>query len=223
VRMSDWRRFFGALLTGLLLLMAALLLGGCGNSNTWHQKLTVTVETPEGVKSASSIVSVTMHDTKGYEWMTLPEARGARYELTGEAVVLELAPGRYLFALLKGLPYATNVIFPDEPPVETAPRLADMRASRELSSKQYPLMVTFADIDDPASVARVDPDDLAANFGPGYALSSITLAITDEPVTKGRVEAVLGWLGNKQLFERIWPSLNSDIRSLLSSVNWKKG
>ena len=47
-----------------------------------------------------------------------------------------------------------------------------------------------------------DPDDLAAHFGPGYALSSITLAITDEPVTKGRVEAVLGWLEayeNKQL------------------------
>ena len=55
--------------------------------------------------------------------------------------------------------------------------------------------------DDPASVARVDPTDLAASFGPGYALSSITLAITDEPVTKGRVEAVLGWLtdvGRKQ-------------------------
>lgn len=174
-------------------LMAALLLGGCGNSNTWHQKLTVTVETPEGAKSASSVVSLTMHDTKGYEWMTLPEARGARYELTGEAVVLELAPGRYLFTLLKGLPDATNVFFPDEPPVETAPALADMRTSLALPAAKYPLMVTFADITDPASVQRVDPDDLAASFGEGYALSSITLAITDEKVTRGRVEAVLGW------------------------------
>ena len=188
--MSDWHVFW----RGLVLALAAAGLAGCGDSNTWHQKLTVTVETPKGIKSASSVVSVTMHDTTGNDWMTLPEARGARYELTGEAVVLELAPGRYLLALLKGLPYATNVIFPDEPPVEIAPALADMRASRELSPKQYPLLVTFADIDDPASVARVDPDDLAAHFGPGYALSSITLAITDEPVTKGRVEAVLGWL-----------------------------
>ena len=176
------------------LAFAAYLLAGCGNSNAWHQKLIVTVETPDGVKTGSSVVPVGLHDTTGNEWMTFPEARGARYELTGEAVVLELAPGRYLFALLKGLPYATNALFPDEPPVETAPRLADMRASRELSPKQYPLMVTFADINDPASVARVGPDALAAHFGPGYALSSITLAITDEPVTKGRVEAVLGWL-----------------------------
>ncbi|MGJ8573382.1 MAG: hypothetical protein ACSHXI_22075 [Hoeflea sp.] len=177
-----------------VLLIAGLLLGGCGNYNAWHQKLFVTVETPDGVKTGSSVVLVGLHDTTGNEWMTLPQARGARYELTGEAVVLELAPGRYLFALLKGLPYATNVFFPDEPPVETAPALAEMRASRELSPKQYPLLVTFADIDDPASVQRVDPDDLAAHFGPGYALSSITLAITDEKVTKGRVEAVLGWL-----------------------------
>ncbi|MEM5492082.1 hypothetical protein [Hoeflea sp. AS16] len=177
------------------LAFAACLLAGCGNSNTWHQKLTVTVETPKGIKSASSVVSVTMHDTTGNEWMILPEARGARYELTGEAVVLEVAPGRYLFALLKGLPCATNVFFFDEPPVETAQRLADMRASRELSPKQYPLLVTFADNDNPASVARVDPTDLAASFGPGYALTSIKMAITDETVTKGRVEAVLGWLG----------------------------
>jgi hypothetical protein len=44
--------------------------------------------------------------------------------------------------------------------------------STELPREPYrPLLVTFADINDPASVQRVDPDDLAASFGPGYALS----------------------------------------------------
>tara|TARA_R110002020_G_scaffold6361_8_gene26874 strand:+ start:2085 stop:2747 length:663 start_codon:yes stop_codon:yes gene_type:complete len=210
----------------VVLLMAGLLLGGCGNSSTWHQKLTVTVETPEGGKAASSVVSVTLRDTKGYEWMTLPEARGARYELTGEAVVLELAPGRYLFALLPGLPFATKVFFPDEPPVETAPKLAGMRASRELTPTQYPLLVTFADIEDPASVARVDPDDLAASFGEGYALSAITLAITDEKVTKGRVEAVLGWLGD--IKGRIKPTDKKyadelDLEETLYSIDFVRG
>ncbi len=220
--MSDWRGFWRV----LVLALAVAGLTGCGSSNTWYQKLTVTVETPEGAKSASSVVSVTMHDTKGNEWLTLPQARGARYELTGEAVVLELAPGRYLFALLKGLPYATNALFPDEPPVETAPRLADMRASRDLSPKQYPLLVTFSDIEDPASVARVDPDDLAATFGPGYALASITLAITDEPVTKGRVEAVLGWLGD--IKGRIKPTDKKyadelDVEETLYSIDFVRG
>jgi hypothetical protein len=44
-------------------------------------------------------------------------------------------------------------------------------------------------------VRRVDPNDLAASFGPGYRLNAITMTITDEPVTEGKVETVLGWLG----------------------------
>ncbi|WP_417415416.1 hypothetical protein [Hoeflea sp.] len=58
------------------LAFAACLLAGCGNSNTWHQKLIVTVETPDGVKTGSSVVLAALHDTTGNEWMTLPEARG---------------------------------------------------------------------------------------------------------------------------------------------------
>ncbi|WP_417415418.1 hypothetical protein [Hoeflea sp.] len=103
-----------------------------------------------------------------------------------------------------------------------------MRASRELSPKQYPLLVTFADINDPASVALVDPDDLAASFGPGYALSSITLAITDEPVTKGRVEAVLGWLEayeNKQLDGDRYTKLSAPNRfaNSLNRLDFQRG
>ena len=40
----------------------------------------------------------------------------------------------------------------------------------------------------------VDPDDLVASFGEGYALREATIAITDGPVTSGEVERVLGWL-----------------------------
>ncbi|MBS0563021.1 MAG: hypothetical protein JSR87_00565 [Proteobacteria bacterium] len=53
-------------------------------------------------------------------------------------------------------------------------------------------MVTFDDISDPKSVRQVDPADLAATFGPGVALKAVTLAVTDAPVTEGKVEGVLG-------------------------------
>ena len=69
-----------------------------------------------------------------------------------------------------------------------------LREGREVPRDLYPLLVTFTDIDDPASVLKVDPDNLAASFGPGVALKRITLEITDENVTKGKVETVLGWL-----------------------------
>ena len=67
-----------------------------------------------------------------------------------------------------------------------------MREIRVLPRERYPLLVTFTDLADPTTVRRVDPDDLAATFGPGVALKRVTLEITDEAVTEGEVEAVLG-------------------------------
>ncbi|MCP4188064.1 MAG: hypothetical protein GY763_10735, partial [Gammaproteobacteria bacterium] len=60
----------------------------------------------------------------------------------------------------------------------------------------YPLLVTFTDINDPASVARVDRYDLEKHFGTGVKLKAVTLEITGEPVTRGEVEKVLGWWNN---------------------------
>jgi hypothetical protein len=163
------------------------------------QKTTVTVTTPRGERSGSAVVQVSWKDNPDL----FPDAPDLHYDVRGEATVVDLGDGKHLFALISGaerrglgvfggreeLPRFTNSLLP------LVKATAESRGeSRELAAAQYPLLVTFADIDDPASVARVDPDDLAAHFGPGYALSSITLAITDEPVTKGRVEAVLGWL-----------------------------
>lgn len=65
---------------------------------------------------------------------------------------------------------------------------------------QYPMLVTFDDITDPASVKLVDPADLAATFGPGVRLKSVTLEVTNEAVTDGVVEEKLDWLA------RIWPN-----------------
>lgn len=71
--------------------------------------------------------------------------------------------------------------------------VASTGQSRDVPRKHYPLLVTFDDISDPASVRRISPGDLAASFGPGFRLNAITLSITDEPVTEGRVKDVLGW------------------------------
>jgi hypothetical protein len=43
-------------------------------------------------------------------------------------------------------------------------------------------------------VRRVNPGDLSASFGAGYRFNSMTLSITEEPVTDGVVHKVLGWL-----------------------------
>lgn len=55
---------------------------------------------------------------------------------------------------------------------------------------QYPMLVTFADITDPASVQLLDPANLAASFGPGVRLKAVTLEMTDRSL-----KALLAWLG----------------------------
>lgn len=169
-----------------------LTLAGCQDRNEWRQKLTVTVDTPNGEVAGSSVVRVVSR----FGQVPLSNSE-VNYEVTGEATVVEVAPGLYLFALLGnseaerfyralGYDYGNRG--------EKLDRIARMQGeSRVLEPKNYPLLVTFRDIDDPTTVERVDPDNLAASFGSGYRLKAITLEITDEKVTKGRVEEVLGW------------------------------
>lgn len=181
-------------LTKLPFLLVLLLLSSCGDSWTWHQKLTVTVETPSGPKSASSVMKASLDDRDGP--FTLPEARGAFFELRGEAVVLEVLPDKYLFALLKDMPRPYALFFPGEAPVDIAPKFERMSkpATATLTKSDYPLLVAFTDISDPKSVKKLNPDDLEEFFGPGTSLVSITLSITRERVTNGKVDKVLPWL-----------------------------
>lgn len=184
----------GLIAVGMIVVAAVTFDIYLDNEFAWHQKLTVSIETPEGVKTASSTMSVDFTDGTKADFITLPEARKVHFELRGEAAVLEVSPGRYLFALLRGLPDATTVFFPKMWHGEAAPLLRELRETRRLTPEQYPLLVTFDDINDPASVRRVDPDNLSASFGPGYGLNAISVSITDEPETKGVVKSVLGWL-----------------------------
>jgi hypothetical protein len=56
------------------------------------------------------------------------------------------------------------------------------------------MLVRFGDLRDPRSVEKVDPGNLAASFGPGFALRRITVQLTEDDVTTG-IGKRLGWLG----------------------------
>jgi len=64
---------------------------------SWNQKLTVEVETPEGVKSGSSVVGITISYRPTFG---LPEASNNSKGWRGEATIVELPEKKYLFALL---------------------------------------------------------------------------------------------------------------------------
>ena len=160
--------------------------------------MTVSVETPHGLVSGSSVMLEQAHFTSGA--LVPPEARGGGYGRSGEAAVVEVAPGKYLFALLPG-PDAYSIFSQGGTPQEDAPKIAALRESRAIPARLYPVLVTFSDINNPKSVRKVDPKNLAATFGPGYALKDMVLEITDEAVTEGRLEKVLGWI--RQYYDKM--------------------
>ena len=182
---------------------------------SWNQKLTVEVETPEGVASGSSVVAV--------KWQQNPdvwqEIRAVRDSHEGKATMVELPDGKYLFALLANdTPSLALHVFATSkvgsgmdsrivPASEVSEHLGE---TRPISQEHYPLLVTFDDLDDPASVKLVDPDDLAASFGEGYSLKNLTVEITDEEMMLGSVEQILEWINSPEVFKNpIWRNLPS--------------
>jgi hypothetical protein len=173
---------------------AAALLSGCGNSTyTWNQKLTVIVQTPGGETSGSAVVGI-----KAWYGNMIDVGRTADVKLQGEAAVVDLGNGKFLFALLgeedKSRAWQT---FQDELPKDTEDAwsaISGMQGrEKELPRALYPMLVTFGNLKDPKSVKQVS--DISAAFGSGYSLKSMMLEITDEPATEGVVEKVLPWLG----------------------------
>lgn len=179
----------------------ALLLSGCGSTETFRYKMTVEVETPEGVKTGFAVRVMRYRNGDGFMFGEgKPQLR-----LIGEAVAVDVAPGKTLFALLTGqdgyVDYAGNgvsTVFrvmdtdggPKGGPHELWPKVPVIRKP---ITDPLPMLVTFKDNSDPKSVEQVDPADLAANFGPGVMLKRITVEAADEDVTVG-ITKRLRWL-----------------------------
>ncbi|MEM0929728.1 MAG: hypothetical protein AAGI89_10605 [Pseudomonadota bacterium] len=194
-----------------LLAMTLLALSGCDaligvGDASYRFRMTVEVETPKGLKRGSSVYEV----SAGSRTKILPDARASKVTSIGEAVALDIAPGRTLFALLKnGTPSGTMAELSmttldkgfgtsHRAMVSTAEELEARGAGgppAAVDPEHYPMLVTFGDLKDPSSVEKVDPDDLAASFGEGVTIKRITVQLTDDPVTTG-IERRLGWLPN---------------------------
>lgn len=182
----------------------SILLVGCGlvkSYEPFRYRLTVEVDTPQGVRTGSSVIEV----TAGEVGTTLG---GAGVEVRGEAVSVDLPGGQTLIALLQGdhdpYEFAGRVMFLVTPfkggdkQEGFGPLLEAVRANRKVNVvprmrpgyydvdppfSAYPMLVRFRDIRDPRTMERVDPDNLAALFGPRVKLRRITVQVTDDPVT----------------------------------------
>jgi hypothetical protein len=187
-----------------VLLLALLSLSACTRDEYWNQRLTLVIDTPTGPVTGSVVQRIDWQAATGLYKTAFQgvDPSQTSIRVTGEALAVEVAPGRWLFALLKGdqgwqgepgsnagyaiaVPlgqFAAILAYPKDKPVPLPP-------------EAWPMLVTFDDITKPETVQRVDPADLTAAFGEGMRLEMVTLEITEDLATEGQVDSLLEWLG----------------------------
>lgn len=212
-----------------LVFLFPLLLSGCvglGYSDSYNYRLTVNIDTPEGLKSGSTVRKVSSRDNTTQYSLIAGMRGGCHSELKGEAVVVDLGTRGKVFALLDNSLSAHQIVQDSFPLEGGGPCLkngikyySNLKGKTEVPPFAHPMMVTFTDLSDPTSVKyvygieqlkdekgnfkgdaldkQVKEDNFAALFGEGVKLHSITIEMTDDAVTEG-IEEVLPWLPEYQ-------------------------
>jgi len=176
-----------------LLIATFTVLGGCRDAYEWNQKLTVEIDTPDGVRAGSSVAHVYVL------FGQLPlSGNEVEYSFEGEATTIDLPDGRTLFALIdewqQETVYRSFADLLPESRGDWLGHIAGLQGVREVPAKWRPKIVMFEDINKPGSLKKVEPGKFGETLGPGYALRSMTIEVTKEPVTKGVVASKLPWL-----------------------------
>jgi hypothetical protein len=165
---------------GPLALLAALVIGDQIRINRPAHKyrLTVEVETPQGVKSGSGIFAVT--PDRGY-------SRGRHTSTSGDAIFVDLGGGKNLTALLAhidttvdldGINYVAlraygaarggRVNFND---------MSKMTGVVPVKDALIPVLVTFGDPANPGTARNVPPDDSERVLGNGFRLRGVSAEV----------------------------------------------
>ena len=197
---------------GPVALLAVLVIGDQIRINRPGHKyrLTVEVETPQGIKSGSGVMAV--FPDRGY-------SQGGQTRTKGDAVFVDLGAGKNLVALLAqmdksidldGINYLALRAYRAAGRNVPFSQLSKVTGAVPVTGALIPILVTFANTDDPGSAHAVAPDNpgksLEKILGQGFRLRGISVEAVPngfwpldfggwlgEPVTRG-IEARLPWL-----------------------------
>ncbi len=164
----------------------------------FRYKVTVEVQTPDGLKSGSSVMDAE-YRVSGYDLGNLFDA-----SFEGEAVFVDLGRGKNLVLTLRSEgSKSSNATSASLLPVyvfdlpwfrgSREATLTGMPGAIERARKAgptdipldiLPLMATLENPLDRASARVVDPANLSATFGDGYELARIMVATSSEPINR---------------------------------------
>lgn len=188
---------------GVLALMAgsaAVLLSGCGlmnNRASYRFRMTVEVETPNGLRTGSSVYEFIVAKNT---MKLLADERSGGVLIRGEASIIELDGGPVFVTLVspdaevslgRGATDALLATLPNDGGDDYIAAVDKLGgwfadpASAELPREKWPLMVRFDNVNDPASAQPVNPDVIG--------VKRILIETTRDEVTVG-IRERLGWL-----------------------------
>jgi hypothetical protein len=206
----NWKflRFAGPFaLLGVLVVADQIRLGRPAHK----YRLSLSIETPEGVRSASGVMAV--HPNRGYGGSNTGESSGPRTK--GDAIFVDLGGGRNAVMLMThgddevGLDSMSYLALRAYTAAGQKVQFRTMNRAAgtfPVKGNLIPVLVTFSDVNDPGTAHLVRPDDFEAVFGKGVQLHDVSVEVVanglwpidfggvlGEPVTRG-IETRLPWL-----------------------------
>lgn len=185
----------------LVLASIILILAGCSLPRAFNYRLTVAIETPEGVRTGSSVRRIS------FQWAWIKNL-GAAYGSTsfGEAVAIDLGKRGYIFALPKrvqpleiGVTDAhgliTNSLLDcNDCEGQDVDNMVRRKAQALVYRGRYKfVLVRFRNLSDPRSMDVINESDIENILGAGVKIKSMTIAITDDAPTTGIIK-LLPWV-----------------------------
>lgn len=189
------------------------------NTREWNQKLTIEIQTPDGVRSGSSVTRIFWKPLRKSHLFFHP-SYGRIWTQTGDGFAIDIGNKDYLFISIRNgsnMNMAELYFLVANKPIKKfsggtqfAPTLPEFKGlstpeamSVFIKGKSWPLSVTqipaayrFRDLNDPLSVENVKLDELESAYGSGYSFKSARVDITNESTTCNSIETLLPWIRN---------------------------
>lgn len=185
---------------------------------TWRYRLTINIETPEGIKSGSTIQEI-YYPPADSKNIHNPANQGIA---RGEAAYIDLGQRGVMVAIMQDPSNARERfkllirnVFPTVPTVYDLSRFQEMlkhyndirNVKDEVQPWLYPTLVGFRDINDPKTIEliyqrkhgsvrdmqEVETDRLEEFYGKGVKIQNMTLEMTDDPL-EWKLDDKLNWI-----------------------------
>ena len=181
----------------------------------WNQKITLVVDTPDGIKTGSAITRVEWKQNHffkdGGNWWR---------KVYGEATYVDLGGGRYLFATIGESSTSTMAIRTLQPGYPRRWSFEDfyeeftsLKKPLVIPEDKYPLLVTFGNINEPESVMQITSNTIRDIIGENISIKTIIVEETIESETYDNLPKSMNWIKkfyNKRLDGQRFGNLNSE-------------